>query len=167
MESVAEFIPLVLEDGISVQEIDRSVMKEAGLLSVVFDAWVGDKEDPAVRVGRYILVVVDDDEITGKIKLERTYQGSVDLAGYGKPSGVKVFEQIETIKDVDKSALDHQRQHDNLANTERLYGTQRRQSELYNAFMDAIDTLAESPDDKTAWKTVEEYRRHYAEMHEK
>jgi len=164
------------KENISVLEISRTLMPDTTYEAVVLELWLGDRSDLATQVDRYFLLY--EPEAMGEhLYIEKSYSGwELALAEnasntYRRASqvpGVVLWDMIAKVKESDRDALNHQASEANMLNPEyRRYGYDGKRNERYEAFLNAIDTLADDYDDEAAWADVDAFRRIYAEQHEK
>jgi len=151
--------------------IDHNIA--AGYVTYIVDRWEGDRNDPTVGVVRYIGVWRDD-------QLEKPDGEAFDPPFWPKdksrysyrtePDSPKplVWQQVEITKEADHELVRFKNdQESELAEGKYRYGSAARRSELYQKFMDAIDTLAKWPENEEAWKVVDRWRSYNAKLHEK
>jgi hypothetical protein len=177
---------------VSVLEIDRAVFENSGLTILICDVWSGERDDPVTSIKRYVGMFRNNVDL-GVIQLrEHSYRDEYELVreeplrdyggnlrfesdgttpkmqmkGLGKSDGVLLWDDVDTIKESDKSAERHRADQDRLSSPERSWGRDKQLAELYIKFMAAIDTLAKDDTDETAWKDVEAYRDFHAMQHE-
>jgi len=142
-----------------------------GYVTYIVDMWDGDKADPTVSVVRRIgvwrgeqLEKEDGEAFDPDFWGDRT-RYSYRIEPNPKPL---VFEILETVKEADKELVRFKNdQEGELGQGKYRYGAAQRRAELYQAFMDAIDTLAKWPENEAAWKAVEKWRNYNARLHEK
>jgi hypothetical protein len=152
------------------EEVDVNIVPDQYVTWIV-DLWRGDKRDPATAITRYIAVWRAD-------QLENEQGEGVDptfkpAASYRRQDPVPVpqpmvWNILEKIKEPDQEAEKFRTQQENLMNRELpRYGSTSTRASLYQAFMDALDVLAHSPDDQEAWAKVEAYRNNQALEYER
>jgi len=140
----------------------------------IVDIWMGDKNDPAVEVIRHTGVwkgeVLEDDEGNAIdpdfSKCEpKTYRYH-DWDG-GEPVPL-MWDSLETPKKADRAARSHKDEALKWEDPESYvgYGSSQKKN-LYIKFLDAIDVLAEDPENEEAWAAVQAYRDYSAHLHEK
>lgn len=151
--------------------IDHNIIPDSYVTYIV-DIWEGDRNDPATGVGRYIGVWNGDD-------LETEEQGAFDpdftMARSKRKWDPKPTPEplhwalLEETKKPDRSAENHRDQEQNLTKKKEGYyqNKQNRAVDLYTAFLDAIDTLAEDDTNEQAWRAVEAWRSRLNDEHEK
>jgi hypothetical protein len=152
--------------------LDRNVTTD--YVTLIVDVWEGDRNDPAVQVERYIGVWRIEDLDDGASdpnfsEVDTThsrYRYSHDDGGV-KPAPL-AWTVIETTKEADKQARSAKKEAMDWEDPESYVGWgENRKKELYIAFLDAIDTLAEDPTNEQALAAVDAFRSHSALKHEK
>jgi len=152
--------------------IDHNIA--AGYVTYIVDRWEGDRNDPTVSVTRYIGVWRDDqlEKPDGEAFDPPFWPTEKSRYSYrSEPDNPKplVWQTVETMKEADQELVRFKNDQNNeLGEGSRYqYGSAKRRSELYQEFMDAIDTLAKFPENEEAWKKVERWRNFNARLHEK
>ena len=163
-------------DKISVLEVSRVLMPNTTYEAVVIELWLGDRSDLATSVDRYMLVY-EPEQMGEHLYIEKSYSGwELALAEnasntYRRASqvpGVVLWQIIAEVKKADREAMNHASAEESMLNKEfRRYGYDGRRNEAFEAFLTAIDTLAENYEDESAWAAVDGFRSIYAEQHEK
>lgn len=164
----------VQQEQLNSDTVDHLISTMSGAVIYIVDLWEGSKTDPATEIKRYIGLWRDeqleneqgeafDPDFTDTQIVHRYSGGS-----YIKPEPV-VWELIETIKTADRGALDFKSQQDHLLQGKHsTYNyTAGKESQLYIAFIAAIDVLAEDPENEEAWAAVQAWRDYRAGLHEK
>jgi len=149
---------------------DHNVTSE--YVTYMVDLWEGDRKDPAVSVTRYIGVWHGE-------QLEKEDGEAFDPDFWGDRNRYSyriepiprplMWHVVEETKKADKELLQFKNDQQNELGEGRLYryGASQKRAELYQLFMNAIDTLAKWPEDEAAWKHVERWRNYNARLHEK
>jgi|SRR6516165_8203072 hypothetical protein len=164
------------KDNINVLEVSRVLMPNTAYEAVVIELWLGDRSDLATSVDRYMLVY-EPEKMGEHLYIEKSYS-SWELATSENASqswrrasqvpGVAVWTHIAEVKTADRDAMNHSSAEESMLNKEfRRYGYDGRRNEAFEAFLTAIDTLAENYEDEQAWAAVDGFRSIYAEQHEK
>lgn len=151
--------------------IDHNIA--AGYVTYIVDLWDGVRKDPAVSITRYIGVWREE-------KLEKEDGEAFDPSFWAPKTSrysyrnnpvpePLAWERIEVVRAADQELLRFKSEQalELGEGDSYLYGSRRNRVELYKKFMDAIDTLANNPDDEAAWQDVEQYRNYNARLHEK
>lgn len=153
--------PFNEEGTVSVLEIDRATMGNAGLTTIVVDIWDGDRTDPTVGVKRYMGAFTHDD--FEKIKLRKRWGDDYEVMKADEV-GCVLWEYVVEVKKVDRDA-------ESMMNDEKSIlsdnWSHRGKKDVYERFLDAIDVLAKDDTDKEAWAAVDAWRGLYANLHEK
>jgi|SRR6516225_1889895 hypothetical protein len=147
----------------------------AGYVTYIVDLWEGDRNDPATTVTRHIGVwrgeslEKEDGEAFDPDWLDTSSSYSkYRWRPVPKPEPV-VWEQIEQVSG-DKEAMKAREDYKNLTTKQedRYYSTAHNtQVDAYEAFMTAVDRVAEDDTDEAAWKTIEQWRMKHAMKHER
>ena len=151
------------------KEISRFRNPDTDYVTIFFDVFDGPADDLSTTIVRWLVIFTVE---TAPEKLEiRNYRS------YGDPDptyvkledaqrkAALVFENFKTIKEPDRDAANFARQQETMLDMERYqgygtYGTsrQKKRSEMYAAFLTAIATVKEHPEDDAAWNAIDEWR---------
>jgi hypothetical protein len=140
----------------------------------IVDIWIGDRTDPAVEVVRHtgIWRGSDLEDVEGNAFdpdfskcTPKTYR--YDDWGGGDPEPL-MWDSLEIEKKADPRARSHKDEALKWEDPEGYVGYgQNHKKELYIKFLDAIDILADDPENEEAWAMVKDYRDYSAHLHEK
>jgi len=151
---------------------DHNVTSE--YVTYMVDLWEGDRNDPTVSVVRYIGVWLGEvlEKEDGEAFDPSFYPKDPSRYVYkNKPNNPPplVWEVVAVVKEADQELVKFKNDQQNELGEGRLYryGASQKRAELYQLFMNAIDTLAKWPEDEAAWKHVERWRNYNARLHEK
>jgi len=161
-----------------VDVIDVNIIPDLYVTYIV-DVWDGPRHDPATQAERYICVFAHESPA-----LQTEDGGAKDpdfgavaekwRSRYSDPSGKGddplVWKHLQDIKVADRESKFFKDQQEKYADPENYrysYGTEKTRAQLYNDFMDAVDTLVTDPDNAVAWEAVEKWRKFNAERHER
>jgi len=162
---------------ISVLEVSRALMPGTPYEVVVLDLWVGDRDDLATQVDRYMLCY-EPEHIGDHLYVQNTYSSwelakaenaSMTYRRANQVEGVKVWESMGRVKNADRDAVNHSDAEQAMLDPERRrwYHGGANRNEKYEKFLEAIDILAINYEDEGAWADVDAFRRIHAEAHEK
>jgi len=156
--------------------IDHNIVPDMYVTYIV-DLWEGAKNDPATEITRYIICYDHASPAFGEDGDKDPDFGNLEEKWghrYSEPSGAGddplVFKRLETVKTADREAKQYKDAIKNYTDPERQrysYGGEKRRSELYNEFMDAVDVIATDPDNAVAWAAIDAWKKFNAERHEK
>jgi hypothetical protein len=162
--------------------IDHNIVPDLYVTYIV-DVWEGDRSDPATGVTRFIGVWRAEDleteergafdpDFTQVTDYNYRYSYSRGSRSWRKSDTPEplVWEVVETTKEADEGAQKMRSEYENMTDPEArayTYGAQRIHKDLYVKFLDAVDILAEDPDNEEAWEDVKAFRDNQALKHEK
>jgi len=163
----------VAESKTQFEIIDTNIVPDL-YVTFIIDIWEGDRNDPATEVIRYIGVWRAEDLVNGDGEAHDPDWSEYDIARYSRWHRAKAkpicWEQLETVKEADSGAVMMRREYESLTDPEAYVGYSHnslKHKELYVKFLDAIDVLAEDPDNERAWEDVNAFRQFQALKHEK
>lgn len=159
--------------------IDHNIVPDLYVTYIV-DTWEGDRNDPATQINRYIGVwKAEDLESEERGAFDPDFGEMLDRYGYRRSRYSRrstnkdepeplVWEHLDVTKEADSDARSMRQEYESITDPNGYaYGSQRIHKDLYNAFLDAVDTLAEDPDNEQAWEAVTKFRQYQALKHEK
>jgi hypothetical protein len=146
---------------INVIELGRS--RIADYVTVIVEAWIGERTDPATEVTRYA-AMYRAEEAPEHLPLKEKWSG-IEL---DRDDPHLLWKEVETVQKADREWIRARDIHLSMENPEQYrYGSAARMGELYREFLDAIDTLAIDKDNEEAWNKVQEFRQYQALKNEK
>lgn len=147
----------------------------AGYVTYIVDLWQGSATDPAVGITRWLGLWHES------VLLDSEF-GEPDWAevfgrGYmrePKPNPL-IWAQVEIVKEADDAARLAARNDEDMMEPvdpdqpqyRYINATKQKQKTLYQAFIAAIDRLAQDDTDAEAWAAIDAWRDYNAKLHEK
>jgi len=140
--------------------IDHNVTPDQEYVTLILDIWMGDRNDLATGIDRYIGVwrgsalETDEGEAINPSFEKHSWRRYVPEP---KPDTL-VWEKMESIKEVDRDAQSHQTESAALMSGSYFGYDSGIKEGQYESFLDAIDRLAENYEDESAWEAVNNWR---------
>lgn len=167
--------PFNEEGTISALEIDRAVLPNTGYTVLIVDLWEGDRDDPRVAVNRYqglfaSDVDLEDYELRSRYsEIELRSKKGGESSRYGDVEGVLSWEHVHIVKEKDDRAQRMASEEELLdPNSDRgRYSVTSAERDLYQEFLNAIDTLAVDYGNEKAWEAIDAWRSVQAMKHER
>jgi hypothetical protein len=153
--------------GVSFEVIDHNIIPDL-YVTLIVDCWIGNRNDPAVAVDRYLGVWrADDLESEQGEAMDPTYK--VDWRQIEATPKPLTWTVVEHIQQPDRELLSFKKQSDEILDPESYagYGSAATHKRQYREFMEAIDRVAADESDDEAWATIDAFRKHQALQHEK
>jgi hypothetical protein len=146
-------------------------------VTYIVDIWSGNLHDPATEIKRYIGLWRAEDletEEAGAFDPDfskargRTVSYSYGSWRGGSPEPL-VWEEVEVRKTADKSAKDHKKEDKQLTTKKEGFNATSHNKivDQYQAFLDAVDRVAEDDGDEEAWAAIDAWRNRLNAIHEK
>jgi hypothetical protein len=136
-----------------------------GYTILIYETWVGDREDPATQVEEWMSLFNEEDmpdEVSTATEVANSppYVPSTRYTyrGYSGLQGAVTNEQLRVVQEADYAAQKQRSDSESLLG-DTYYGRSASVGGVnYEAFLNAIERVGANDDDEEAWAAIEKWR---------